>query len=65
MIQRSTARSQIQHGRQCAGDVGLGPLHRGVQIIALVQVGGKGAGKGAAGAVGDGIVDPLAVEPHA
>ena len=57
--------TQIQHGRQRAGDVFLGPLHGLVQIIALGQIGGNGAGEGAAGAVGVGIVDPLAVEPLA
>ena len=55
--------AQIQHGGQAAGNVGLGPLHRGVQIAAFGQIGGDGAGQGAAGAVGVGVVDALPTEP--
>ena len=65
MVHRAGAVAQVQHGRQAAGNVGLGTLHRGVQIIALGQVGRNGAGKGAAGAVGVGVRNALAVEPLA
>ena len=65
MIHGTAALAQIQHRRQRAGDVRLGPLHGRVQIIALGQVGGDGAGEGAAGAVGVGVVDPPTPEPLA
>ena len=65
MIHGAGAVAQIQHGGQAAGNVGLGPLHRGVQIAAFGQIGGNGAGQGAAGAVGVGVGDAFAVEPFA
>ena len=55
--------AQVQHGGQCAGNIRLGAAHSGFQIIALCQVGGNGAGQGAAGAVGVGVINALAVEP--
>ena len=55
--------AKVQHGGQTAGNVFLGPLDRGVQVIAFGQIGGDGAGQGAAGAVGVGVVDALPTEP--
>ena len=52
MIHGAGTASQVQHGPQSAGDVSLGPLHRRLQVKALRQIGGDGAGQGAAGAVG-------------
>ena len=63
MIHGAGAVAQIQHGGQAAGNVGLGPLHRGVQIAAFGQIGGNGAGQGTAGTMGIGIVDPFSVKP--
>ena len=50
MVHGAGAAAQVQHGGQRPGDIGLGPLHGPVQVIALGQVGGDGAGQGAAGA---------------
>ena len=55
--------AEVQHGGQTAGNVFLGPLDRGVEVIAFGQIGGDGAGQGAAGAVGVGVVDALPTEP--
>ena len=63
MIHGAAALTQIQHGGKCAGNIILRSLHRGFQIVSLCQIGGDGAGEGTSGAVGIGVVDPLAVEP--
>lgn len=65
MIHGAGAVPQVQHSRQRPGDVRLGPLHGLIQSIALGQIGGNGAGEGAAVPVGIWIVDALAVEPLA
>ena len=38
-------------------------LARSTEVIAFGQIGGDGAGQGAAGAVGVGVVDALSTEP--
>ena len=48
MIHGAGAVPQVQHSRQRPGDVRLGPLHGLIQSIALGQIGGNGAGEGAA-----------------
>ncbi len=63
VVHGAGAMAQVQHGGQCAGNIRLGAAHSGFQIIALCQVGGNGAGQGAAGAVGVGVINALAVEP--
>ena len=65
MVHGTPAVAQVQHGAQGAGDVRFGPLHSRLQVHALGQVGGDGAGQGAAGAVGVGIGDAAALEPAA
>ena len=63
MVHGAAALAQVQHGGQRPGQVGFGALHRLGQAEAFGQVGGNGAGQGAAGAVGVGVGDPPARKP--
>ena len=63
MVHGTASLSQVKHGTQGAGQICLGPLHGQVHGHPFCQVRGNGAGKGAAGSMGVGIVNPLAVKP--
>ena len=65
MVHRAGTTAQVQHGPEGTGNIGLGLLHSGVQVAALGQVGGNGAGEGTAGAMGVGVADPPAMKPLA
>lgn len=63
MVHRAGAGAEVEHGGQCAGEVVLRASDGRVEIIALGEVGRDGARERAAGSVGVGVVDALAVEP--
>ena len=63
MIHRTGSFAEIQHRSQCAGNICLGTFHRGVEIIALRQIGCNRAGQGTARPMGVGIVDAFSVKP--
>ena len=63
MVHGPAARTKIQHGGQRAGDIALGPADSRFKTKALGEICGDGAGEGAAGAMGVGIVDALSLKP--
>ena len=63
MVHRAGARAEVEHGGQRAGEIVLRAADGRVEIKALGKVGRDGARERAAGAVGVGVVDALAVEP--
>ena len=63
MVDGAAAFSEIQHGSQCAGEILFCPMDSLRKVASQGQIGGDGAGEGAAGAVGIGVVDAPALEP--
>ena len=63
MVHRAGARAEVEHCGQRAGEIVLRAADGRVEIKALGKVGRDGARERAAGAVGVGVVDALAVEP--